>query len=170
MKSYLIVDGYNIINSWASLKSIAKENMEQARDKLIEILGDFCAYKGVEGILVFDAHLVKGSKQKEENIDGIQVVYTKEHQTADSYIEKMVYSLSRLHFVQVATSDWAEQQTILSSGGVRISARELENEVDDIKKKMSERYEDKENSKGDLLEILEPHLIEKLERWRKKED
>lgn len=170
MESYLIVDGYNIINSWTSLKNIAKENMEQARDKLIEILGSFCAYKGVKGILVFDAHLVKGSKQKEEMINGIQVVYTKEYQTADSYIEKVVYGLSRLHLVQVATSDWAEQQTILSSGGVRISARELEEEVKYTKKKMSQKYIDKEASKGDLLEVLEPHIIEKLEQWRKKKD
>lgn len=167
MKSYLIVDGYNIINFWTDLKTLAKDNMEEARDKLIEVLSNYRAYKGIEIILVFDAHLVKGNAGLEEIKNGIKIVYTKEHQTADSYIEKTVHLLSRLHFVQVATSDWAEQQTILSSGGVRISARELEKEVQFAQRKMSKKYVNKKIKLNDLSQGLEPHILKKLEQWRR---
>lgn len=170
MKSYLIVDGYNIINSWTSLKKIASENMEEARDRLIEILADYRAYKGMEVILVFDAHFVKGSRQKEEIIHNIKVVFTKEYETADSYIEKTVHDLSRLNFVQVATSDWAEQITILSNGGVRISARELEEEVEYSQKKMKQKFVNQEVKGHDLSHRIEPHILKQLEQWRKKGD
>lgn len=170
MKSYLIVDGYNIINSWTSLKKIASENMEEARDRLIGILADYCAYKGIEVILVFDAHFVKGSRQKEKIIHNIKVVFTKEYETADSYIEKTVHDLSRLNFVQVATSDWEEQITILSNGGVRISARELEEEVKCSQKKMKQKFVSREVKSYDLSHRIEPHILKQLEQWRKKGD
>ena len=170
MGSDLIVDGYNIINSWTSLKSLANEDMEQARGKLIEILASYKAYKGIEIILVFDAQLVKGSLGNEEIINGIKVVFTREHQTADSYIEKEVYNLSRLNHVQVATSDWAEQQTILSSGGTRISARELESEVIFAKSRMRKKYIDKKRTNNGLFHQVEPGILRKLERLRKKQD
>ncbi|SJZ91998.1 NYN domain-containing protein [Garciella nitratireducens] len=170
MKSYLIVDGYNIINSWTNLKKIANENMEEARDRLIEILADYRAYRGVEVILVFDAHFVKGNQQKEEFVHGIKVVFTKEHETADSYIERIVHNLSKYNFVQVATSDWAEQITILSGGGVRISARELEEEIKDSHKKMKRKFINQEVQNDDLSHRIEPHILEKLEKWRKRED
>jgi hypothetical protein len=168
--SFLIVDGYNIINSWTSLKDLANHNMEEARDKLIEILASYRAYKGIEIFLVFDAQLVKGSLGKEETINGIKVVFTKEHQTADSYIEKQVHSLSRLNLVQVATSDWAEQQTIFSSGGIRMTARELEAEVNFAEKNMKKKYIDKKINNHELSHRLEPHILKKLEQWRKKKD
>lgn len=168
MRSYLIVDGYNIINSWASLKSISEQSMEEAREKLIEILASYRAYKGLDIILVFDAHYVKGSREKEEMINNIKVVFTKEHQTADSYIEKMVYSLSKLNYVQVATSDWAEQQTVLASGGVRLSARELEKEVEFAQKRMNDKYIEREDPSHDISKMIEPHILRTLEKWRKK--
>lgn len=170
MGSFLIVDGYNIINSWSSLKELANNNMEEARDKLIEILASYRAFKGIEIILVFDAQLVKGSLGKEIIVNEVKVVFTKEHQTADSYIEKKVHSLSRLNLVQVATSDWAEQQTIFSSGGIRMTARELEVEVNFAKRNMKQKYIDKKINDHELSHRLEPHIIKKLDQWRKKKD
>ncbi len=170
MGSYLIVDGYNIINSWTNLKSLANEDMEEARGKLIEILASYKAYKGIEIILVFDAQLVKGNLGNEEIINGIRVVFTREHQTADSFIEKEVYNLSRLNLVQVATSDWAEQQTILSSGGIRISARELEAEVMFARRKMKNKYIDNKRTLQELYHQVEPRILKKLEQLRKNKD
>lgn len=170
MGSFLIVDGYNIINSWTGLKDLASKNMEEARDKLIEILANYRAYKGIEIILVFDAQLLKGSLGKEEIVNGIKVVFTKEHQTADSYIEIIVHSLSRLNLVQVATSDWAEQQTIFSSGGIRMTAKELEKEVYFEKRNMRQKYIEQEVNNQDLYHRLEPRILKRLEKWRKKED
>lgn len=170
MGSFLIVDGYNIINSWTSLKELASTNMEEARDRLIEILANYKAYKGIEIILVFDAQLLKGNLGTETIINGIKVVFTKEHQTADSYIEIAVHSLSRLNLVQVATSDWAEQQTIFSSGGIRMTPRELEAEVDFAERSMQQRYIDKKVARQNLSHRVEPHILKTLEKWRKKKD
>ena len=170
MRSYLIVDAYNIINSWTSLKELSEHSMEDAREKLIEILASYRAYKGMEIILVFYAHFVKGSREKEEMVNGIKVVFTREHQTADSYIEKTVHALSKLHYVQVATSDWAEQQTVLSSGGVRMSARELEKEVEFAQKKMEDKYTNREERSHNISKLIQPQVLKALEQWRKRKD
>ena len=119
-KEYLFVDGYNIINSWESLKEKQKNSLEEARDTLLEILADYHHYSGIEIIVVFDAHLVKGNSGKEFNYKGIHVVFTKEHETADHYIERTVDSLGKIKRIRVATSDWLEQQIVLSRGGIRI--------------------------------------------------
>ncbi|MCR1898686.1 NYN domain-containing protein [Irregularibacter muris] len=170
MKSFLIIDGYNIINSWSALQDRAQYSMEEAREKLIEMLANYKAYKGVEVIIVFDGHLVKGNSGTKRTINEIKVVFTKEHQTADSYIEKRVYQLSRLHFVQVATSDWAEQQTVLSSGGTRISARELEKEVMFAQSRMRKRYLNQKHGFNNITHGLDPHILKKLEQWRRRKD
>ena len=139
VKEYLFVDGYNIINSWESLKEKQEISLEDARDSLLEILADYHHYSGIEIIVVFDAHLVKGNSGKEFTYKGIDVVFTKELETADHYIERTLDSLGRIKRIRVATSDWLEQQMVLSRGGTRISARELEVEIYNARRMIKRR-------------------------------
>ncbi len=126
---YLLVDGYNIIFSWNELSETAKTNLDLARSLLINTM---CNYQGVfncEVIVVFDAYKIKGSVREVEKHGNISVVYTKEAETADTYIEKISHDLSKDHRVRVATSDGMEQVIILGNGAFRISASELYEEV-----------------------------------------
>ncbi|NLY44627.1 MAG: NYN domain-containing protein [Tissierella sp.] len=166
-KEYLFVDGYNIINSWDSLKEKQKINLEEARDSLLEILSDYHHYSGIEIVVVFDAHLVKGNSGKEFNYKGIKVVFTKENETADHYIERTLDSLGRIKRIRVATSDWLEQQMVLSRGGIRISARELEIEIFN-ERRMIKRKKNINNTKNDLyLGRLDESILDKLDKWNK---
>lgn len=165
VKEYLFVDGYNIINSWDSLKKISKNNIQEARDELIEIMAEYKHYSGIEVTIVFDAYQVKGNWGNEEIYKGIKVVYTKEHETADQYIERTLDQIGRIKRVRVATSDWVEQQIILGRGGTRISARELEIEIYNEKKSIK-RKGAIENKKNDLmLGRLDEDTIRKLNSW-----
>lgn len=165
VKEYLFVDGYNIINSWDSLKKISKNNIQEARDELIEIMAEYKHYSGIEVTIVFDAYQVKGNWGNEEIYKGIKVVYTKEHETADQYIERTLDQIGRIKRVRVATSDWVEQQIILGRGGTRISARELEIEISNEKKSIK-RKRAIENKKNDvMLGRLDEDTIKKLNSW-----
>ena len=130
-KTYLLVDGYNIIFQWDDLKQLAEENIEAARNALMDICAD---YQGAMGnshelILVYDAYKVPGGKGAISTYKGIYVVYTKEAETADAYIEKTVHDMDRRHRVTVATSDGMEQRIVLGAGAARLSAREFREEV-----------------------------------------
>lgn len=131
---YLLVDGYNIIFSWESLKKLAEDNLDLARNTLINILCNYQGFRQNEVILVFDAYKVKGGKRSVEKVHNINVVYTKEAETADMYIEKTTHEIGREHRVRVATSDNMEQIIILGNGAYRISAAEFEREVNAIEK------------------------------------
>ena len=126
---YLLVDGYNVIFAWDELKELAGESLELARTALIEVLSNYKGFSGKEIIVVFDAYRVKGERREVERVDNIDVVYTKEAETADMYIEKVTHELSRNHRVRVATSDGLEQVIILAGGALRLSAAELHAEV-----------------------------------------
>lgn len=167
VKEYLFVDGYNIINTWDDLKEKQKYDLEEARDELLEILADYHHYSGIEIIVVFDAHLVKGNSGSEFNYKGIKVVFTKENETADHYIERTLDSLGRIKRIRVATSDWLEQQMVLSRGGIRISARELEVEIFN-ERRMIKRKKHMNNTKNDLyLGRLDESILDKLDKWNK---
>ena len=112
---YLLVDGYNIIFAWDELKRIAESDLDGARQALLDILVNYRGYKGINVILVFDAYKVKGGTEKVEQINGVYVVYTKEKETADMYIERTTYDIARRHRVRVATSDNLEQMIILGT-------------------------------------------------------
>lgn len=127
---YLLVDGYNIIFAWDDLKKIAEENLDAARAELIHRMCNYQGYNGSELILVFDAYKVKGKHRDIEKYCNINIVYTKESETADSYIEKVSHELSKKHRVRVATSDGLEQMIILGNGAMRISAAEFRKRVD----------------------------------------
>lgn len=133
---YLLVDGYNIIFAWDSLKKSAQHNLDLARNELINILCNYQGYKRCELIVVFDAYKVKGNKGEVERHGGISVVYTKEAETADMYIEKATRTLGKKHRVRVATSDGLEQLIILGAGAARMSAEELRLEVSETEKRI----------------------------------
>ena len=148
---YLLIDGYNIIHAWQSLKKIADQSLEDARKKLLEMLSDYQGYKKTEIIIVFDAHLVKGNKESVSAYDKLSVVYTKEAETADSYIERTSKKLKKDFIVRVATSDHLEQIIILGQGAVRVSAKDLREEVVAAKKEMRAKYIDNKPIKNNLL-------------------
>ncbi len=126
---YLLVDGYNIIFAWDSLKKLASQSLDAARENLINRLCSYKAFKDINIILVFDAYKVKENPGSVETRTNISVVYTKEAQTADAYIESVSKKLSKDNLVKVATSDGDEQMIILGSGALRITATELEREI-----------------------------------------
>lgn len=166
-KEYLFVDGYNIINCWEELRRISGENLDDARNELIDIMAEYKGYTGVEVSIVFDAHLAKGSGYSKENIKGINVIYTKEKETADHYIEKKLDSIGRTKSVKVATSDWLEQQVVMGRGGTRISARELKIEIENFKRSLNRRNK-KKNEVNDLISgRLDKNTLEKLKKWGK---
>ena len=129
LEEYLLVDGYNIIFAWDALNELAKENLDGARSRLMDILSNYQGYRRMHLILVFDAYKVKGNPGSTVRYHNIDVVYTKEAETADQYIEKVTHEIGRKHHVRVATSDGLEQLIIMGAGAVRVSARELQEEV-----------------------------------------
>ena len=139
---YLLVDGYNVIFAWDSLKALAKDNVDGARNTLINILCNYQGYKKCEVILVFDAYKVRGNTGDVEKIDNINVVYTKEAETADMYIEKVSHKLAKNNKVRVVTSDALEQLIILEGGALRVSSKEFFYEIkqaeDDIRNIISQ--------------------------------
>ena len=142
---YLLVDGYNIIFGWEELNKLAKENLELARARLINIMCNYQGFRRCNLILVFDAYRVKGKHREIENEMGITVVYTKEAETADMYIEKTAHELGRSYRVRVATSDNVEQIIILGNGAVRVSATEFLAEVTEVEKAIRKIIEEKYN-------------------------
>ncbi|MBQ4075834.1 MAG: TetM/TetW/TetO/TetS family tetracycline resistance ribosomal protection protein [Clostridia bacterium] len=129
-KEFLLVDGYNIIFSWEELKAAARINLDQARLALCDLLCNYRGMKNCEVILVFDAYKVAGNAGAVEKYNNIYVVYTREAETADSYIEKTSYEISKKYHVRVATSDGMEQMIILGHGALRVSAQEFRREVE----------------------------------------
>lgn len=126
---YLLVDGYNVIFSWDNLKKLADSSIDGARNALINILCNYQGYKRCEVIVVFDAYKVKGNHREIEKVNNITVVYTKEAETSDMYIEKASLDLAKKHKVRVVTSDALEQVIILGNGALRVSSREFQGEV-----------------------------------------
>lgn len=166
---YLIIDGYNIINAWDDLKHIAIDDLDAAREKLINIIIEYAEFSGQKAIVVFDAYNVKNSMEKVEKRKYITVVYTREHQTADSYIEKLITSLSKYDVVKVATNDYAEQQIILGKGASRLSARELKLDVEEAKTKMKSKQitSERKIQRNWLEDRLDEETLSKLENIRR---
>ncbi len=135
---YLLVDGYNIIFGWDDLNKIAKESLEAARQRLIDVMCNYQGYKKCRLIVVFDAYKVKGAHREVEKHHNIDVVYTKEAETADMYIEKVTKELGKKHRVRVASSDGLEQIIILGHGAERVSARAFKEEVETAEKEIKE--------------------------------
>ena len=172
-EEYLLVDGYNIIFAWDDLNELAKYNIESARGKLMDILSNYQGYKKMTLILVFDAYKVKGNQGEVGMYHNIHVVYTKEAETADQYIEKTVHRIGHNGNVTVASSDGLEQIIIMGAGAHRLSARDLRTEIEHTNGQIRENYLEKEQkTKSYLLENASGELgdfLKELEEERKKE-
>ena len=126
---HLLVDGYNVIFAWDELKALAADNLDAARQRLMDILCNYAGYRQCVPILVFDAYKVKGGEREVEQYHNLYVVYTKEAETADMYIEKATHEIARRYHTRVVTSDTTEQLIILGNGALRISSQAFEKEV-----------------------------------------
>lgn len=168
MNDLLLIDGYNIIHSWSELKELLITfDYEAARTRLIDILCDFSAQKSYDTIIVFDAHLKKGSLQSEETYPPIKVVYTGENITADQYIERTVSQQDkRIRNVYVATSDALEQTIVFGKGGARLSSRELLRMVNEGKQTQRDTIE-KIESKNTIASSLNESTLRRLDKMLK---
>ncbi|RGQ06932.1 translation factor GTPase family protein [Blautia obeum] len=166
-EEYLLVDGYNIIFSWEELNELAKENIHAACDKLMDILSNYQGYRKCTLILVFDAYKVEGHVEEIITYHNIYVVYTKEAETADQYIEKTVHRIGRQYQVTVATSDGLEQVIIMGQGAHRISAQGLKKEIEDTEKTAREEwYQRRQSSKTYLFDHMSEEMQEQMEKIR----
>ena len=157
-EEYLLVDGYNIIFAWDELKKIAAENLDAARKQLCELLCNYQGYRKCRVILVFDAYKVKGGLGSVEKYHNITIVYTREAETADAYIERATYEIGRQHRVRVATSDGPEQVIILGHGALRLSASAFHEEMAEVQKQIGDtvfRNNQSEARTGALRAALE---------------
>lgn len=139
-QEYLLVDGYNIIFAWEELKDLADVSIDGARSRLMDILSNYQGYKKITVILVFDAYKVEGGLGSVTDYQNIHVVYTKEAETADQYIEKTVHRIGRKYQVTVATSDILEQVIILGQGARRMSAPQLKKEIEAVNREIREEH------------------------------
>ena len=135
---YLLVDGYNVIFAWDELRDIAQTNLDAARRRLMDILCNYAGYRRCVPILVFDAYKVKGGRREVERWHNLHIVYTKEAETADMYIERATHELARQHRTRVVSSDGAEQMIILGNGALRVSARAFAAEVEAVDREIRE--------------------------------
>ena len=159
---YLLVDGYNIIFAWPELKELADVNLDGARTKLQDILCNYQGYKKCQVILVFDGYKVKGNPGEVIRYHNIHVIFTKEAETADHYIERVVTSMPKHYKVRVATGDGLEQLIIYGQGAIRMTARELWNEVTAAETELRERFIRNRPPKNN---ILADHLDEEALAW-----
>lgn len=167
LREYLLVDGYNVIFAWEDLKELAAVNIEAARNKLMDILCNYQGFRKCAVILVFDAYKVEGYALEIQKYHNIHVVYTKEAETADQYIEKVVHEIGRKYHVTVVTSDGVEQVITLGQGGTLISAREFFEEVEITRRLIQEEYEKRrENGKNYLFDHMDGELAKEMEEVR----
>lgn len=168
LEEYLLVDGYNIIHAWPELKELTEDNMDGARVKLLDAL---CNYQGIKKcvvIVVFDAHLVQGHLEEITDYHNIHVVFTKEAQTADQYIEKFAHENQKKYNITVATSDSLEQVIIRGAGCSLLSAMELKAEVDGVNERVKLEFEAiKKHQRNYVMDALSPEAKEQVENMAK---
>ncbi len=173
-EEYLLVDGYNIIFAWENLSELAKVDLDGARTKLMDILSNFQGCRKMHLILVFDAYKVKGNPGSMVRFHNIDVVYTKEAETADQYIEKVTHKIGNKYRVRVATSDSLEQLIIMGAGAARVSARELLEEVmaagEELRESFLENPGRQTGDKNYLLEQASEEVTEYIEQIRREKE
>lgn len=167
LREYLLVDGYNVIFAWEELKELAKINIEAARGKLMDILCNYQGFRKCTVILVFDAYKVEGCTLEIQKYHNIHIVYTKEAETADQYIEKVVHEIGRKYHVTVVTSDGVEQVVTLGQGGTLISAREFQEEIALVRREIEEESRKRrESGKNYLFDHMDKELADHMEEVR----
>ncbi|MEI3607904.1 NYN domain-containing protein [Pseudogracilibacillus sp. SE30717A] len=163
----LVVDGYNVIGAWDELNHLQRKDMGLARSRLIEILVEYRAYTGSRVIIVFDALYVRGNESR-KSVNGVEIIYTRENETADECIERLVKSLKNVkNNVYVATSDYLEQRTIFSRGALRISARELLIEIKSMERTINDDLQQQTIERPKIKIHMNGNVREQLERWRR---
>ena len=140
-KEYLIVDGYNMLFAWESLRELAKSELAAARKRLMDILANYCGFKKSEVVLVFDGYRVKGNAGERFDYHGLKVAYTKENETADALIERLIAEIGKNYAVRIASSDGMIQLSGVRSGALRMTARELEAEIESVNERLREYME-----------------------------
>jgi uncharacterized protein len=165
----LLVDGYNIIGAWPELRALRDHDLPAARDRLVERMAEYQAYSGYRVIVVFDAYYVQGTEKKYRN-HKVEVIFTKESETADERIEKLAITLNnRRTQIHVATSDFTEQWAIFGQGALRKSARELLIEMSSIERGIEKKVK-KIQEKRPVSKIpISNEVAEIFEKWRRGE-
>ncbi|MDM5329422.1 NYN domain-containing protein [Neobacillus sp. CF12] len=165
----LLVDGYNIIGAWPELRALRDHDLPAARDRLVERMAEYQAYSGYHVIVVFDAYYVQGTEKKYRN-HKVEVIFTKENETADERIERLAITLNnRRTQIHVATSDFTEQWAIFGQGALRKSARELLIEMSSIEKGIEKKVK-KIQEKRPVSKIpISNEVAEIFEKWRRGE-
>lgn len=167
MRRVLLVDGYNIIGDWPELRKLQQTDLEGARDILIEKMAEYQAFTGTEVTIIFDAHMVPGVGKKYYNF-ALNVIYTREKETADERIEKLVKEWKRIDTqIYVATSDFMEQRVIFASGAFRKSARELRVEMLQIERGIEKEVRDTKKIKAKTKLPITEEMAEIFEKWRR---
>ncbi len=167
-RDVLLVDGYNMIGGWPHLAKLANSSMHEARDLLLEKLADYQAFSGLRVVVIFDAYRVPGLG-KSYTQGKVQVFFTKEKETADECIERLVGEFShRRRKIYVATSDLIEQHVIFARGALRLSARELLSEVEQSEREVKQKItKEHTKSRNTLDGKLPPDVRQAFERWRR---
>ena len=166
-KDVLLVDGYNIIGAWGELLLLKDNQLADARDLLIERMAEYKAYMGWRVIVVFDAYMTPGLENRKRRHD-VEVLFTRENETADERIEKLVSELSERRVqIHVATSDFTEQWIVFAQGALRKSARELEIEMKEINILISKDVKNYESKRPYYNIPLTDEVKETFEKWRR---
>lgn len=166
-KDVLLVDGYNIIGAWGELLLLKDNQLADARDLLIERMAEYKAYMGWRVIVVFDAYMTPGLENRKRRHD-VEVLFTRENETADERIEKLVSELSERRVqIHVATSDFTEQWVVFAQGALRKSARELEIEMKEISKLITKQVKDYKRERPYYKIPLTDEVKETFEKWRR---
>ncbi|MED3661686.1 NYN domain-containing protein [Ureibacillus sp. FSL K6-8385] len=167
MENILIVDGYNMIGAWKELRALKDTNLEEARNRLIELMAEYQAAMGYRVIVVFDAYHVSGAERSYVQ-NSVEVIFTRKNETADERIEKLSSELQgRKVQIYVATSDMAEQSVIFGNGALRKSARELEIEMEIIQSNISKKIEKSQKEKPKSRIPLSKEVELAFEKWRR---
>lgn len=165
---YLIIDAYNVINNWTHLFDLNEDKLEDCRLKFLNLLSNYQGYVQTKIIVVFDAHMSKIRTREIEKFDNMKIVFTKEGETADNYIEKFVYKLARSNIIRVVTSDFLEQKIVLSAGGIRVTPSELWAEINSINKKFNKKQILNKTVKTNMIEDnISSDILRKLEKIRR---
>ncbi|MBM6071105.1 NYN domain-containing protein [Staphylococcus epidermidis] len=167
-KRYLIIDGYNMIGQSSTLSTVAKENLEEAREQLLDTIANYNALIADEIVCVFDAYEQSGI-EREYFYHGVKTIFTKEKETADSFIERYVYELYNKHttHITVVTSDMSEQHAIFGSGAYRISSREMRRELKENEVVVNKSLDDFSEKKPRIRIPLSNEILEEFEKIRR---
>ena len=169
MKPLLLVDGYNVIGAW-NVPKAENLSIEEARERLVNLIADYAGYSGEEVVVVFDGHYTDRTMRSHATVHGVEVVFTKHAESADNYIEAVCQQTPKWRQVRVATSDFVEQTVALGRGAVRISSREFLMQLTQVRQTGRVRMKEAKVSRGDIFSRLPPHQREIFERMRRGEE